>query len=287
MAQSQSFRGSTHELFVAEEIINNSDGKAHFATSNTQTHVYNMRKDSIEKISEQDIPKIRKVAQITADLLPKAVGEVLFTEKSANGGYVYDVLYSDKKGDPVYLSCKLSNIEDKAYRFNTLEYNIDNCNNYLKSIFNQEKVDRGLSFAEALIEENLKVSDIQKALISEIESSILSDETNQTFEMIMKLIDERFIGHGGYYKTLANGSIIYYPENKATNTFVIDKSTVEKKRHTTIVFDVDMYDENNNFIQKYALSFRVKFKDGVNKPIKLNSEDTPSNIAATVGLKLK
>lgn len=277
-------RGYSHELFVAEKLIEYSDGKAYVDDSLVQQKLLTNRKRHSEELLSSFPSDYKKITQLTEKHvahLPQAYGSVKFTETSANGGEVYDVMYQDVSGDFVKVSCKLSKMEDKAYRFSSEDYILDKETDFLKMLFTQDDVSNGLTFAEALAQKDYTVGKMQSVLVNSIAESLLS-KSDQTYDMFMKLLSDRFIGVGGFYKTLPNGGVLWYPENVVgkDTLHIVDESIVTTR--TTVKFRVRLVDEFDVLKQLYDVSFRVKFKDGVRKPVRLSSSGYPTNVAATV-----
>lgn len=277
-------RGYAHEFLVAEKIIEENNSYASFSHTETQQKLHNIRLSYTNELYNsfpQEYTKIVSLAEKSASLLPLAYSTVDFVETSANGGDVYDVIYLDIDRNPVKVSCKLAKMEDKAYRFSTEGYIFDKEMELLQSLFTEKDVLSKNTFKEALSNKGYSVIKLQTTLVNSLKSSLIN-QADQSYDMFMKLLSERFVGNGGFYKTLPNGDVIYYPEQIiGEDRFVIDTNNLTTTS-TTLKCEADLLDKNNVLKQKYAISFRIKFKDGVNKPVRLNIHGHPTNISATV-----
>lgn len=277
-------RGYAHEFLVAEKIIEQNNAYASFSTSESQQNLYNIRLSYVHELRNnfpQEYAKIMLLAEKSASLLPLAYSTVDFVETSANGSDVYDVIYSDIDENLIKVSCKLAKMEDKAYRFSTENYVFNKEMVLLQSLFTEEDTIQGLSFQESLNNKGYSVRKLQYELVNSLKYSLIN-QSDQSYDMFMKLLSERFIGYGGFYKTLPNGEILYYPEQViGEDSLLINVESVDST-HTTLLCEADLLDKNFSLKQKYLVSFRVKFKDGVNKPVRLNSHGYPTNISATV-----
>lgn len=287
MTSKNNLRGYSHEYLIAKKLIENAK-ESKLNNTETQKNIINHRKNLYEELSKNfptEAEDIEFIATKTVSQLPEAKGTVSFVEKSANGSDVYDVIYFDINNKTIKVSCKLSKMEDKAYRFNTKNYTFEKEMRILKNFFTAEDAIMQRTYLESLESKNSSVRDLQIELINSLKES-LQTQNNQSYIMMKKLISEKFIGNGGYYKTLPNGDLLYYPlQDFSKDSINIESLSIETSE-TTISFKVDLLDDFNQIKQKYKISFRIKFKDGVKKIVKLNSFGYPSNIAATVKLEM-
>lgn len=284
------YRGFAHELEVAESVINESGGEAYFASSPVQERLQSVRRrylDLIMKDSPDEASEILRLAVSAAEKLPHAYGPVSFVEVSANGGEVYDILYGDKEGNIIPVSCKLSEMEDKSYRFNSSDFIIPSVDSFSRSLFTPDDVSSHRSFFSALERHGMGVADVQREVVGIMEKALLEGEGNEDAEMILKLTSERFIGHGGFWKTLSDGNIRFYPRQCDNDVLTVVDGSV-RTTPTSLVYVVALMDMDaqSRLKQLYKVNFRVKFKDGINKPVKLSRLGSPSNLAGTITLTL-
>lgn len=282
-------RGFTHEYLIIQLLCLKYD-TAYTSNTITQKKCLQNRKayhDNMKTKHPIIYKKIFSLASTTIELLPQPFGEVLCVEQSANGNEVADVFYRDKRGKRIAISCKLTSTEDKTWRCNTNDYLIPTIHQHNQKFFTQENQENNTTFLQSLQEKNYTVNMLQKDLVNITKNIITTENKNsEDYIMLMKIIRERVIGHGDYYKTLANGDIIYYPEQKEDDILHINKNTI-RTTPTTILFTISLYDNSQKLKQLYDVSFRFKFKDGKNKPVKLHKiNQGPSNIATTIRLTL-
>lgn len=277
-------RGYAHEYQLAEYISKMSNGKAWIDQSNAG--ILKTRKDYFDSIKEEnpeEAAELSEWASNSAKLLPPAVGPVMFTETAANGDEVYDVIYRDKTGKHIKVSAKLAETEDKAYRFNTQG------NLLQSSVKNLEKAYAGVEVGkdtheEALAKNGYTVSSLQQEMVQDLAQGL--KEKNEDYDTLLRLTDESFIGRGGYVKTLPNGYLRDYPLKEDGDTVELVNPENIRNDKTSIYYDVALKNKDGEVKQRYAVQFRIKYKDGKSKPVKVNSTGVPNNIAATVSLKL-
>lgn len=280
-------RGYSLEYLTALHLIQQSENGI-WGTTDIQKRLLGMRKEYYDFLLcdyPADASKMNKLAITVAGNLPEAKSEVNFVETSANGSEVYDIIYESIQDEIIKLSCKTSKMEDKSYRFNTADYIFDKEIEYLSSLFTQEDMDNKLSYADALARNNLTVRKMQSYIVQSL-AEACRKKSGQTYDMMMKLISERFIGSGGYYKNLPNGSILFYPAHDSQSDIVNIVVDTISTTPTSVLMQVELYDEQMTLKQKYDMMLRVKFKDGVKKPVRLNSFGHPGNIGATIRLTL-
>lgn len=277
-------RGYAHEYKLADFIAKMSNGEAWIDQSNVG--ILKTRKDYFDSIQEdnpEEAAELSEWASNSAKLLPKASGPVMFTETAANGDEVYDVIYRDSKGKFVKVSAKLAETEDKAYRFNTQG------NLLQSSVKNLAKAYEGAevgvdSHEEALAKNGYTVSSLQQEMVQDLAEGMKNKA--EDYDTLMRLTDESFIGRGGYVKTLPNGYLRDYPLKEDGDTIELVNPENIRNDKTSIYYDVALKNKDGEVKQRYAVQFRIKYKDGKSKPVKINATGVPNNIAATVSLKL-
>lgn len=194
-----------------------------------------------------------------------------------NRSDVYDVTILNGSSK-INLSIKSNDkVEDKAYRFTDSSYPLENNLQYMRNIlFDLNK--SGFSIEDALKEKEMSVGNFihQNSLILE---NTLKNEHSPDHQVFKNLCFERLIGKGGYFKTLKNGELRFYPDTSLADNIKIED--VIRTTNTTVKFKL-MFFQNSVLLQSYVLDFRIKFKDGKNKPVNFNTKGAMSNIAATV-----
>lgn len=95
----------------------------------------------------------------------------------------------------------------------------------------------------------------------------------------------RRVGKFHQFKNLPTGKVRYYPLQEETDTVRIDTATVRADGNK-VLYDAELLDKDGNLKQRYGVSFRVKFKDGKDKPVRVSEDGAPANLAATIALKL-
>lgn len=279
-------RANAHEYLLAESAIKASQGQAFFSTTSSQELLRKARYASLQLLPARDVNQIRRVAERAIAQLPLAVGQVTFPPVSSNGNEVYDVLYQSGKGR-VAVSAKLKEMEDKAYRFSSKDYPLRSVNTYNRMLFH-EADGKTVTNAAVLQREGLTLREYQKAILSCIENALNSPD-HEDYVMFQRLIRERFIGAGDYYKALGDGSIRYYPSLNDEDQLLLDLDSIQVKT-PSIFFRVSSFsvapDGTLKEKARYDSSFRVKWKDGINKPVSFSREGHLGNIAATVKFDL-
>lgn len=278
-------RGYSLEYLIALYLPELSSS-AYISNQKTQEALTSGRKAHYEDLKQAypgDAVKIEQMARKVVGNLPKADGEIRFVEVAANGSDVFDVIYRSVEGELIKLSAKTSKTEDKSYRFNTSDYLFDDITAYLSTIFTSHDMEQGFSYADVLQREGLTVRNVQAHIVKTLGEAARRGE-GQTYDMLMKLISEKFIGSGGYYKNLPNGSVLYYPQQFFGRDKVSILADSVSTTPTSVKMKISLNDENDILKQLYDLTFRVKFKDGVKKPVKVNQTGIVGNIGATIRL---
>lgn len=278
-------RGYAHEYLMARAIIEHSDN-ARFSQDEKQVALKEIRKgyaDALREKSASEDMSIYEIAQEAAGYLPQAQGEVLFTETNANGGEVFDILYHDVDGKRIALSCKLSEMEDKSHRFSTADYRIPPIENLNRDMFSHA-YEKGMSYEQALQEKEMTTQGYYDLLLLQLEET-LANGPDSWRDTLLSLTSERFIGNGGYYKTLNNGGIRYYPTNEESDTLTLVPDSISRKG-ATITYRVQNTNAEGEVKQVYEIRARTKFKDGIKKPIKVSKDGSPGNISLSVDISL-
>ena len=273
--------GNIHELKVAEYVIEESGGEAYFSETPSQCRQRNMRLRDVNRYANH--PKTREIerkARISASILPVAKGEVCFTESDINPGEVYDFMYVSIDGERVKVSCKFVEMEDKAYRFCTNNYRFFSVDRLNEDIFGDYAGRR--SYNDVLTGSGMSVPDYQEMVIGAMISTF-KDEQSDDFDTLKRLTVERFIGSGGYYKTLNDGGVRYYPEMDKERGVSIKE--IQKISHNKFSY-LCLFKSLDGETHEYRITFRVKFKDGKNKKVAFTREGAMRNIAATVTIDL-
>lgn len=258
-----------------------------FSQSEKQQNLIEIRKHHVELLEKEypnELKELQELAYRTSQQMPIVYGELLFTYVSANGNEVYDFLYHNKDGKRIAVSCKLSSMEDKSYRFSAYNYSISYVADYLKDIFPLRF--SHMSYEERLSSLGLSVSDLQYEISCRLVEILNTKAPEEDFMIIEKLCRERFIGRGGYFKTLKTGKLIFYPELLDSDTIKIVSGSPQIISNSSISFLVDIFDVNKLFKQRYSIKFRSKFKGGKKKSISHNKFGVPNNIAGTIQINL-
>lgn len=280
-------RGYAHEFELASAIIGVSEGRATSSSMGPQPELWECRRrrrDEVRSATPDEYADILALAQMSARLLPRAMGPVSFVEVNANGGEVYDILY-DGDDDLVKVSAKLADTEDKAYRFNSSEFIIPTADAYLRTIFTKEDAVAGTRFVDVLERRGMTVLDLQNALTSILEDVINGDDGGDDRDVVRRLTSSRIVGVGGYWKTLGNGGVRWYPLAADGEVGLVGGSAHRDGSGRSLYWSAILVKGDNPVIE-YDIKFRVKFKDGVTKPVKVSATGSPSNIAATISMTL-
>lgn len=280
-------RSDVHEFFVASEVVANSSGAAHFSSDEKQQAQHDRRAASVAALRKErgvkHVEGIRTLALRTVAQLPAALGEVLFTVHAANDGEVYDVIYTDASGNRVAVSCKLSMVEDKAYRFSTNGYQLSSLTRYNSEVFPATLSNTGKTYQQVFDEKKMTVAQYQQRVCTLV-SSMLSDDTHVDHAIFLRLVKERFLGKGDYYRTTPSGDVRYFPAVKDEDLVTVDTGSIQLHSFNTVAFTA-VVNAGEADEQKYALAFRVKFKDGQAKPVTFATNGVVNNVSATVTVK--
>lgn len=280
-------RSDVHEFFVASEVVAKSSGVAHFSSDKKQKAQHDRRAASVAALRKErgvkHVESIRTLALRTVSQLPTAVGDVLFTVHAANDGEVYDVIYTDASGKRVAVSCKLSMVEDKAYRFSTSGYQLSALTRYNREIFPSTLNKTGKTYQQVFDEKKMTVVQYQQHVCTLV-SSLLCDDTHVDHAVFLRLVKERFLGKGDYYRTTPSGDVRYFPAVKNEDVVTVDAGSVRLHSSNTVAFTA-VVNAGEVDEQKYALTFRVKFKDGQAKPVTFATNGVVNNASAAVTVK--
>ena len=238
-------RGYAFEYAIAYHLEGYSQGKAHISHSDQQIDLSNTRREYYRRLEERHyydmFIDLDDKAKHIASLLPVAHGEILFVETTNNDGEVYDVLYTDQVGDTVKGSCKTREVHDKTYSLSSDKY-------HLPRIMDILSVDLP-GYTYSMVRSKTGVfHQVLQAVYDDI----------KTPEML-KLIDEHVLGNGGFYKTIPDGTLRYYPINNHNLNIrdYVYNPTEQKAVHCV----VDMMDDDGIVIQSYRGSIPVTCKN--------------------------
>lgn len=270
-------RGYSLEYYVARELA------CRHSVNIVEDDSFYYRKRITKEYERTDPYKARKLNELALKVvnnIPRPFSDISFVHSSFNHGEVYDVIYQDKLGEDVKISVKTKNMEDKAYRFSTKRYILVEVQSYLQQLFPNFSE----TYAQALSRNSMSTTDLAKDVVL-ILQGILLDENHPDHNTFVSLIENSFIGNGGFYRNDKYGNVVYFPENPHNGLLEIDKSSVAIKRNH-LVFNVTTYDDFKNKIQDYDIDIRLKFKDGQNKIVSYTPEGYVRNYAATVKVNM-
>lgn len=205
------------------------------------------------------------------DITEDAVIDIVSDESGRSK--VYDILvHTATREDPLELSIKTNHsAEDKSYRYNIENYTLDAAIEYTDSVLGNNPTG---TWVEALSNAGLTVNKFHENVTTALMEA-LEDPNDPTTDMFARLTAERFVGDGGYMKTLSKGGIRWYPPSEGVPTI----QNVQRLRPKVFQFDA-VYQTNEGEVT-YRLDFRTKFKDGQKKPVRFNAYG-PANLAATI-----
>lgn len=275
-------RSQAHEYLVAQELVDRSGGKAYFSNDAFQQgkrQKYCFMYNALAVVqSQEEADNLRNIVSLSIDKLPEpSTGPVLFVEKDANEGQVWDVKYVDINGEDVFISCKLTDMEDKSYRFNTKGYSFHAVNDVLFPLFSIDgraiSVNgRILSYTEAIEASGLERVDIQKKMIRSLyEILIFPSLHSADYNIFQKLIKERFIGVGGFWKINQDAKAIFYPKRADTDILYIDAGSITTQdRHIKFRASLEKEPPGSNLFVKYEIDIRVKLKTNPGEKVTVN-----------------
>lgn len=270
-------RGYSLEYYIAYELAHR------HGVDIVKDESFHYRKRITKEYERTDPYKARKLNELALKVvnnIPRPFSDISFVHSSFNHGEVYDVIYQDKLGEDVKISVKTKNMEDKAYRFSTKRYILVEVQSYLQQLFSNFSE----TYAQALSRNSMSTTDLARDIVS-ILQRILLDENHPDYNTFVSLIENSFIGNGGFYRNDKYGNVVYFPENPHNGLLEIDKSSVAIKRNH-LVFNITTYDDFKNKIQDYNIDIRLKFKDGQNKIVSYTPEGYVRNYAATVKVNM-
>jgi hypothetical protein len=288
-------RSQAHEYLTAQHIVDVSNNETVFSSHPLQQEKrdkYAFMAHYLKTAHPTMYSAIVESVKESVAKLPKpGKGYVSFVEQDANSGQVWDVKYVDETGSEVFVSCKLSSMEDKAYRFNTANYALPQIQSLLENIFTLNKVplknsnNEILSYEEAIQLHNTTRVAIQREVIAIFDKVLREPQKNAIdYAVFEKLIKERFVGVGNYWKIDHKGNAIFYPPRSNNDDLQIDSESITLNDRN-IYFNITLTNLTTNQETRYAVAMRVKMKDNPNKKISANSHGV-SNWAATVKLTL-
>lgn len=281
MSSSQNTAGMAFEAMVTNMFMQELGCVLH---ENSRESL-NYRKSLIHKLPTETQDELYEQAQrltVTVpelsavygwDIVPGSVIEIVQDESGRSK--VYDLLiFTESRPEPFELSVKTNHtVEDKSYRFNTKWYAFPAVNDYVNSVVGDNP--QG-SWEDVLHGEGVTVSDFLSNVTDSMVYTV-GDPSTPDYEMLSTLTSERFIGDGGYAKTLSGGGTRWYPERPSGNPEI---RNVVKTRPSTFTYDA-VYSTDEGYVT-YTIDFRVKFKDGKSKPVRINTQGAPANLSATV-----
>lgn len=270
-------RGYSLEYFVAKELsqrygVDISDSQS---SRNRKQISKEYQKDNFYKSKE-----LEYLASTIVDKIPEPYSDISFVQSSFNHGEVYDIIYQDKYKEDTKLSVKTTNMEDKAYRFSTKSYILNEVQSYLKKMFSNSLE----TYSQSLERNSMSTDDLANIVIHILED-ILLDEKHPDYKTFVQLIENSFIGNGGFYRNDKNGNVIYFPKNPRNGLLEINKESIKIKRNH-LIFNVSTRDKFLREIQEYSIDIRLKFKDGKNKKVSYTTEGYVRNYAATVKVNM-
>lgn len=211
-------------------------------------------------------------AKHAVSLLPVSHSDVFFVEKAANGNEVYDISYTSH-GKKIKVSCKTKELEDKGYLFNTNDYIFKNVDIMNRKIFSDKKT--------TIHDSLLKMYKNEEDYFNSITDLLLEKEN---IDLWIKLSNDRFIGHGDYYKTIDNGNVRYYPENLDDDH--IEISRLHKVNKNTIQYYAFLKNDVS-IKQKYHITFKIRFIKNKKTLVSFDKNNSPKILGASVVLSLE
>lgn len=266
-------RGYGYEYLTAMAILEESPN-AWFPDDPRQQDLQSHRVEKLSHFTDTDWKQLAPAAQISAQRLPVADGPVYFVEECANYGEVYDIWYRDVTQKVVKVSCKTARIEDKAYRFNTVKNRLKTIDEYNRSIFPV----LGTTYEQSIMDAGLTKQEYFTNVLKLMKLLVLEEDPT-----LLDLTRENFIGTGDYYKNDGRGDVFHYVGIPTDAVFAFSQVHEPFIKGTSVYYYVEADCGDTTYL--YEIQFRVKFKDGVGKPVKKSADGSVGNIAGTISFK--
>lgn len=251
-------KGYAFEYAVAYYLEEKSSGCAHIAhtdqqidLSATRREYYRYLQDNGKNSDEYHMfCEINSMAKNVAHLLPTPYGDISFVETTNNTGEVYDIYYKDRSDELIKVSCKTREVSDKSYSFSS---GLLHCDNILE-IMNKYHVDSKLY-------SDLKHNEFFAAdIIHTIYDYACSFP--QEFATFNSHI---VIGNGGYYKTIPDGTVRYYPKNSGTPSLLQDSTYIDFVNNS-LCYTIHI-ENNDGYVHAYNIRATLFIRGKSNSPI--------------------
>lgn len=252
-------KGYAYEYAVAYHLEDVSEGSAHISREDNQIELAETRREHYRFLEEKypkDFQVINAMAQEVTEVLPTPVNDIFFVESTNNFGEVYDIYYYDKDNTKIKVSCKTKEVNDKTYSLCNKNYKLESIENLLDN----STLVPDMSNQEYLISNNL-VEKICSSLYD-----LMQDNQSDDYNTFVELNSSHVIGNGGYYKTLPEGGIRYYPENCSGSSFTISNISKTSKN---VSYQLSMFSSKDDYEQKYLVKVSPALKVAKNGKIKI------------------
>lgn len=277
-------RGYAYEYALARSLEDVSDGIAEISHTDQQIDLSDTRREYywlLHDESHHDFVDIVSMAENHASLLPVPVGEICFVETTNNHGEVYDIRYTSQGGETVKVSCKTKEVADKSYSISSQRYPLsglqDMCRKITANIQEDTTYDDLMNLYPHLFADISKY--IQDLIINRSEDSA-------DYKMFMRVNDEHLVGSGGYYKTLPDGRIRYYPENTEGTRFYIEDDKATITPGGAVCYTLVMVSGKDDHHLKYSVSLSPGWKTGRKNKVKITKSGVPKGIVLNFAMKV-
>lgn len=213
-------KGYAFEYAVAYYLEEKSSGDAHIAHTDQQIDLSATRREYYRYLQNNDknskeyhmFCEINSMAKNVACLLPVPYGNISFVETTNNTSEVYDIYYNDRSDELIKVSCKTREVSDKSYSFSSGLLHCDEILDIMDKYHDKSKLYIDLkhnkNFVADIIQAIYDYACFYPQDFAEFNSHIV-------------------IGNGGYYKTIPDGTVRYYPKNSGTSSLLQDSIYID------------------------------------------------------------
>lgn len=254
MPNKQVVRGYAYEYLVAQALIDASQFHPYLSEDDAQWDITHTRRKYARQLEDQhreEYLELQSLAGKVALNLPAATGEIQFTPKAANDAEVFDIRYQTSGDRWVKVSCKTREVVDKTVPLCTNGFDFTAINEYNRKIFPPDTPGSYLDHIHASGQRSV-------AEYLHNVASILTYGEQDTVAMLHKITRERFIGNGGYYKTLDDGGVRLYPELHSDDVLTIEN--INLVGNHTLEYDAIICLSHGLDSRKYGIRVDVGLK---------------------------
>lgn len=275
-------KGYAYEYALAKHLEDVSGGRALISHDDKQLDLSSTRREHYRELEENHgdvFNEIDNMAKHHSTLLPQPSGDICFVETTNNAHEVYDIYYHDKNDQFIKVSCKTKEVFDKSYSLNSNKYPLEELNHIVISyMMNSQDVTH-----KEFMENNPNfMTDMVECIYNVLENG---ETQGDEYMSLLLLCSEHVVGNGGYYKTIPDGGVRYYPENHDGSVFYIQDGSVRKK-DLSLSFVFVIVSPHDGFEQNYIITVSPGWKNNMSSSIVKTKNGFPKGLVLNFSMKL-